>query len=112
MLSERSAVEKSMEEIRIDLLAEKFISSVVQASSMQGLQESPSTGRRSRPSKTMKEKRSKHHEDLANAKLISSVLLNYIPPLAGTVSHKSISCDFKYMLITAYLPKGIHVVEL
>jgi hypothetical protein len=49
---------------------------------------------------------------LVNAKLIPSILPNYIPPLAGTVSHDSVLRDFDYTLITAYLPKGIHVVGL
>jgi hypothetical protein len=43
MLGERSAVEKSVEEILIDLMDEKVMYVGVQASSMGGLQESPST---------------------------------------------------------------------
>jgi hypothetical protein len=54
----------------------------------------------------------KHRDDLANTKLIPSVLPNYILPLAGAVSRDNIPCDFKYTLITAYLPKGIRAVEL
>jgi hypothetical protein len=50
MSGERSAVEKSVEEILIDLMAEKVMSAGVQASSTGGLQASPSTGRRSGPS--------------------------------------------------------------
>jgi hypothetical protein len=107
---ELSTVEKSVEEILIDLMAEKVMSAGVQASSTRGLQASPSTARRSGPSRTATEKRSKHHDDLANAKLIPSVLPDYIPPLAGTVSRDSIPRDFDYTLITAYLPKGIHTV--
>jgi hypothetical protein len=45
-------------------------------------------------------------------KLIPSILPDYIPPLAGAVSHDNIPRDFDYTLITAYLPKGIHVVGL
>jgi hypothetical protein len=45
-----------------------------------------------------------------NLKLIPSILLDYIPPLAGAVSRDSVPRDFDYTLITAYLPKGIHVV--
>jgi hypothetical protein len=44
------------------------------------------------------------------AKLISSVFPNYIPPLASAVSRDSVLRDFKYTLITTYLPKGIRVV--
>jgi hypothetical protein len=43
MSGERSAIEKSVEEILIDLMAEKVMSAGVQASSMGGLQASPST---------------------------------------------------------------------
>jgi hypothetical protein len=35
---------------------------------------------------------------------------DYIPPLAGAVSHDSFPRDFDYTLITVYLSKGIHVV--
>jgi hypothetical protein len=48
---------------------------------------------------------------LANTNLIPSVLPNYIPPLASAVSHDSVSRDFDYTLITAYLPKGIRAVK-
>jgi hypothetical protein len=37
-------------------------------------------------------------------------LPDYIPPLAGTVNRDSIPRDFEYTLITAYIPKGIHIV--
>jgi hypothetical protein len=57
------------------------------------------------------EKRSKHCDNLANAKKIPSVLPDYIPPFAGMVSRDSVPWDFKYTLITAYLPKGIRTVE-
>jgi hypothetical protein len=50
MSGDLSAVEKSVEEILIDLMAEKVMSAGIQASSMGGLQASPSTGRRSVPS--------------------------------------------------------------
>jgi hypothetical protein len=43
MLGERSAVENSVEEILIDLMAEKVMSAGIQASSKGGLQASPST---------------------------------------------------------------------
>jgi hypothetical protein len=89
MSGEHSALEKSVEEILIDLMAEKVMSVGIQASSTGGLQASPSTGRRS--GRTA-EKRSKHRDDLANTKQIPSVLPDYIPPLTGmqltmTVSH-------------------------
>jgi len=56
------------------------------------------------------EKRSKHHDDLVNTKQILSILPDYIPPLAGVVSHDNVPHDFEYTLIMTYLPKGIHAV--
>jgi hypothetical protein len=50
MSGDLSTVDKSVEEILIDLMAEKFMSAGVQASSMGGLQASPLTERRSEPS--------------------------------------------------------------
>jgi hypothetical protein len=44
-------------------------------------------------------------------KQIPSVLPDYIPPLAGVVSRDNVPREFEYMLIIAYLPKGIHAVE-
>jgi hypothetical protein len=48
---------------------------------------------------------------LANAKLILTILPDYIPPLAGVVSRDSVPRDFDYTLVTAYLPKGIRAVR-
>jgi hypothetical protein len=47
MSGECSIVEKSMEEILIDLMDEKFMSTRIQASSTRGLQASPSTAHHS-----------------------------------------------------------------
>jgi hypothetical protein len=111
MSKELSAVEESMKEILINLMTEKVMSVGVQASSTRGVQASPSTARGSRPSRAATEKRTKHRDDLANAKLLPSILPNYIPPLAGVVSHDSVLRDFDYTVITAYLPKGIRIVR-
>jgi hypothetical protein len=46
-----------------------------------------------------------------NAKLIPHILSTYIPPLSHEINHDSVPRDFKYTLITAYLPKGVHVVQ-
>jgi hypothetical protein len=88
---------------------ERVMSARIQASSMGGVQASPSTACRS--SRVATEKRRKHHDDLANAKNIPLVFPDYILPLAGMVSHDNVPCDFEYMLITAYLPKGIRTVR-
>jgi hypothetical protein len=66
MSGDLSVVDKSVEEILIDLMAEKVMSTGIQASSMGGVQASPSTSRRS--SRATTEKSSKHQDDLANAK--------------------------------------------
>jgi hypothetical protein len=47
----------------------------------------------------------------SNAKLIPSILPDYIPPLAGVVSHDNVPRDFDYIVITAYLLKGIQAVK-
>jgi hypothetical protein len=116
MSEELSTVEESVKEVLIDLMTERVMSERVmyvgiQASSMRGVQASPSTARGSRPSRPTTEKRTKHRDDLENAKLIPTILPDYIPPLAGTVSHDSVPRDFEYTMVTAYLPKGIHAVR-
>ena len=57
------------------------------------------------------EKRIKHRDDLENTKLIPTILPNYILPLASAVSHDSVPRDIDYTMVTAYLPKGIHIVR-
>jgi hypothetical protein len=89
MLGDLSTVEKLVEEILIDLMAEKVMSAGVQASSMGGLQASPSTACRSSHLNNDREKK-QARDDLVNAKLIPSVFPDYIPPLAGMVSRDSI----------------------
>jgi hypothetical protein len=76
------------------------------------VQASPSTARGSGPSRDATEKKTKHRDDLANAKLIPSILPNYIPPLVGVVSHDSVPRDFDYTVITMYLRKGIQAIRL
>jgi hypothetical protein len=110
MSVERTELEKSVEEVLKKFMADKAMSEGVQASSTRGLQASPSTGCRSKCANPATEKRSKHRDDLANAKQIPSILPDYIPPLAGAVNHDNIPWDFEYTLITAYILKGIRVV--
>jgi hypothetical protein len=50
MLGDLSAIDKSVEDILIDLMVKKFMSTGVQASSTRGFQASPSTGHQSGPS--------------------------------------------------------------
>jgi hypothetical protein len=111
MSDKLNATEKCVEEVLIDLMAEKVMSVGIQASSTRGLQASPSTTRGSGPSRIAAEKRTKHRDDLTNTKLISTILPDYIPPLAGAVSRDSVPRDFEYTLVTVYLPKGICAVR-
>jgi hypothetical protein len=109
MSGEHSAIDKSIKDILIDLMVEKVMFTGERASSKIGVQASSSTARRSRHSRNATKKRSKHRDNLVNAKIIPSILPDYIPPLAGVVSHDSVLRDFNYTLITVYLPKGIRV---
>jgi hypothetical protein len=85
MSDELSTAEKVVEEVLIDLMTERVMSmsTGVQASSTRGLQASPSTAHGAGPSRPSAEKRTKHKDDLANEKLIPTILPDYIPPLAG-----------------------------
>jgi hypothetical protein len=112
MLDDLSEVEKSIEDILIDLMIEKVMSTGVQASSTRGVQASPSTSHGSGPSRVATEKQTKNRDELVNVKLIPSILPDYIPPLDGVVSCDSVPRDFNYTFITAYLPKGIHTFGL
>jgi hypothetical protein len=105
-------VEKLVEEVLIDMMAERVMSIGVQASSTRGVQASPSTARGSKPSQPVAEKRTKHKDDLANMKLIPTILPDYISPLVGAVSCDSVLRDFDYTMVNAYLPKGIHAVRM
>jgi hypothetical protein len=84
MSDEFNAAQKVVEEVLINLMTERVMSmsAGVQASSTKGLQASPSTAHVSGPSRPTVEKRTKHRDDLANAKLIPSILPDYILPLA------------------------------
>jgi hypothetical protein len=81
MSDEFSATEKIVEEVLIDLMNERVMSMSVgiQASSTRGVQASSLTTRGSGPSRPTAEKRTKHKDDLANAKLIPSILSGLHP---------------------------------
>jgi hypothetical protein len=82
------------------------MSTGVQASSTRGVQASPSTAR-ARTSRASVERRTKHKDDIANEKLVPSILPAYIPPLSGEINRDSVPRYFEYTLVTAYLPKGV-----
>jgi hypothetical protein len=111
-----SVVEKVVEEVLIDLMTERFMSergfsTSVQASSTRGLQASPSTARAG-PSWLADENRTKHRDDIMNAKMILSILPVYLPPLIGAINHDSVPHEFKYSLIIAYLLKEVCTVRV
>jgi hypothetical protein len=80
-----STAEKSAQEVLIDLMTEKSMSMSegIQASSTKTVQASPSTAHGAGPSC---ERRTKHKDDLANAKLISIILPAYLPPLSTVIN--------------------------
>jgi hypothetical protein len=113
MSAEFSAAEKVVEEVLIDLMTERGMSMFagVQASSTRTVQASPSAARREGPSRPLAEKRTKHKDNLTNEKQIPTIFPDYILPLVGMVNCDSVPCDFEYIIITAYLPKGICIVR-
>jgi hypothetical protein len=113
MLDEFSVAEKIVEEVLIDLMTERVMSmsAGIQASSTRMVQASPSTAHGAGPSQPSAGKKTKHKDDLSNAKLIPTILPDDIPPLVGTVNRDSVPRDFKYTIVTAYLPKGICIVQ-
>jgi hypothetical protein len=52
--------------------------------------------------------RTKHRDNIANAKLVPTILPAYIPPLSGDINKESVPRDFEYTLVFAYLLKGVH----
>jgi hypothetical protein len=116
MSDELSATKKIVEEVLIELMTERVmsereISASIQASSMRGVQASPSTARGAEPSQPSVEKRTKYRDDLENEKMISTIFLDYIPPLADVVNQDSVPRYFEYTMVTAYLSKGIRSVR-
>jgi hypothetical protein len=110
MLDELNAIEKSVEEVLINSMDKKVMSTGIQDSSMRGVQASPSIARRSGPSQAAAKKITKHRDNLVNENLITSILPEYSPPLANVVSHDSVLREFDYTLVTAYLQKEIRAI--
>jgi hypothetical protein len=112
MSDELTTLEEFVTEVLLDLMTERVMlerrmSTRAQMSSMRGVQASPLTAQ-ARTSQTDAERRTKHKDDIANAKLVPSILPTYIPPLSGEINRDSVPRDFEYTLVTAYLPKGVH----
>ena len=113
MFEEINVVEESVTKVLLDLMTERVMSmsTCIQESSTRGLSASPSTARGAGPSWSSDEKRTKHRDDLANAKMILTILPTYKPPLRGVVNRDNVPRDFEYALVIAYLPKGIRAVQ-
>jgi hypothetical protein len=112
MSDKLTVVEESETKIFLNLMTERVMSERgvsigIQASSTRGLSASPSTAHRARPSH---ERKTKHKDDLANAKLIMSILPTYLSPLSDTINRDSVPKDFEYILVTMYLLKEVCVV--
>jgi hypothetical protein len=115
MSNELSATEKIVEEVIIDLMAERVMSgrgmsTGVHALSSGVLLAPPSTARVG-PSRPPSKRRSKLGNDFATVKMIPSILPKYIPPLSGPVNRDSVPRDFDYAIVTTYLPKGVRAVH-
>jgi hypothetical protein len=115
MSDELSTAEKIVEEVLTDLMTERVMSersmsASIQASSMRGVQASPSTAHEAGSSQPSTENITKHRDDLEKVKLILSILPDYISPLVDMMSRDSVTRYFEYSMITSYLPKGTHVV--
>jgi hypothetical protein len=111
MFDELTALEESITEVLLDLMSERDMlerrmSTGVQASSMRGVQASPSTTQAG-TSRAGVKRRTKHKDDIANAKLVPSILPAYIPPLSSHINRDSVLRYFQYTLVTTYLSKGV-----
>jgi hypothetical protein len=94
------------------VMSERGLFVGVQDSSTRTVKAYSLTARGAGPSRPSDEKRTKHRDDLANAKLIPTILPTYVPPLSDAVNRDSVPRDLEYTLVTANLPKGIHVVQV
>jgi hypothetical protein len=112
MSDELTKLEESVTEVLLDLMTERVMSegrmsTRVQASSTGGVQASSSTAQ-ALTSRAGTDRRTKHKDDIANAKLVPSILPAYIPPLSSEINRDSVPRDFEYTLVIAYIPKGVH----
>ena len=112
MYDDLITLEESITEVLLDLMTDRVMSKIrmstgVQASSMRGVQASLSTARVGTYRASAK-RRTKHKDNIANAKLVPSILPAYIPPLSDEINRDNVPRDFEYTLVTAYIPKGVH----
>jgi hypothetical protein len=111
MFDEFSTTKESVQEVLSSLIVERVMSERglsigLHASSTRGVKASPSTAQVG-TSRADAERRTKHKDDIANVKLVPSILSAYIPPLSSAINRDSVPRDFEYTLITVYLPKGV-----
>jgi hypothetical protein len=77
---------------------------------MRGVQASSSIAREG-TSRAGVERRTKHKDNIANANLVPSILLAYIPSLSGAINKDNVPRDFEYTLVKTYLPKGVCTIH-
>jgi hypothetical protein len=111
MFDELSATEELVRELLASLriervMSERGMSTGVQASSLRGVEASPSTARDG-TYRADAELRTKHRDGATNEKLVPTILPAYIPPLSGEINRESVPRGFEYTLVLAYLPKGV-----
>ena len=114
MSDELTTVEESVTKVLLNLMTERVmsergVSTSIQASSTRGLSTSPSSAHEAGPSR---ERLTKHNDDLANAKLIPSILSTYLPPPSGAINRDSVPKDFEYVLVTAYFLEEVRAVRV
>jgi hypothetical protein len=115
MSNEITTVEELIMKFLLNLMTERVMSergasTGVQESLTRVLLASSSTAQAG-PSRPVYEKRTKHRDDLTNARLIPSILPTYLSPMSGEINHESLPRKYEQALVTAYLPKGIHTVH-
>jgi hypothetical protein len=111
MSDELTTLEESFTEVLLDLMTERAMSerrmsTGVQELLMSRVKASLSTAQAT-TSRAGAERRTKNKEDIANIKLVPSILPAYIHPLSGEINRDNVPRDFEYTLVTAYLPKGV-----
>jgi hypothetical protein len=116
MFDEFSTAEESVREVLAILRAERVMSELglyigLQASSTREVKASLSTAQAG-TSRAGKERRTKHKDDMANTKLVPSMLPTYIPPLSGAINRDSVPRDFEYTLVMMYLSKGVCTIYI
>jgi hypothetical protein len=99
MSDKLTPLEESVREVLLDLMTERVMSerrmsTKVQSSSMRGVQASSSISRVG-TSRANAERRTKHKDDIANVKLVPSILPAYIHTLSSEINMDSVPKEFE-----------------